>query len=97
MFAALHELALCASENVSSSMNAFQQISDPKTRRCYSIFRIDPEVAKGGKAGSVPVTGTFVKTLQKYHMAFGQLPQPSFSENGGRSLSQETLPFLIAG
>lgn len=97
IFVALRELGLRASELVGSSMNAFQQISDPKTTRRYWIFRVGAAVAKGGKARSVPVTGTLLKALEEYRMVFSLSPQPSMSENGALLLSPHTRPVLIAG
>lgn len=97
IFVALRELGLRASELVGSSMNAFQQISDPKTARRYWIFRVEATVAKGGKARSVPVTGPLLKVLEEYRMAFDLTPQPSLSENGALLLSPHTRPVLIAG
>lgn len=97
IFVALRELGLRASELVGSSMNAFQQISDPKTTRRYWIFRVEAAVAKGGKARSVPVTGTLLKALEEYRMVFSLSPQPSMSENGALLLSPHTRPVLIAG
>lgn len=97
IFVALRELGLRASELVGSSMNAFQQISDSKSTRRYWIFRVEAAVAKGGKARSVPVTSTLLKTLEEYRMAFGLSPQPSLSEKGALLLSPHTRPVLIAG
>ncbi len=97
IFVALRELGLRASELVGSSMNAFQQISDPKTMRRYWIFRVEAAVAKGGKARSVPVTGTLLKALEEYRMAFSLSPQPSLAEKGALLLSPHTRPVLIAG
>lgn len=97
IFVALRELGLRASELVGSSMNAFQQISDPKTMRRYWIFRVEAAVAKGGKARAVPVTGTLLKALEEYRMAFSLSPQPSLTENGALLLSPHTRPVLIAG
>ena len=97
IFIALRELGLRASELVGSSMNAFQQISDPKSARRYWIFRVEAAVAKGGKARSVPVTSTLLKALEEYRMAFNLAPQPSLSENGALLLSPHTRPVLIAG
>lgn len=97
IFVALRELRLRASELVGSSMNASQQISDPKTKRRCWIFRVEATVAKGAKARSVPVTGTLLKALEEYRMAFGMSPQPSLSKNGALLLSPHTRPVLIAG
>lgn len=44
---ALRELGLRASEIVGSVMGAFQQLSDPKTRRRYWVFQASPSVAIG--------------------------------------------------
>lgn len=97
IFVALRELGLRASELVGSSMNAFQQISDPKTARRYWIFRVEAAVAKGSSARSVPVTSTLLKTLEQYRIAFSLSPQPSLSEVGALLLSPHTRPVLIAG
>ncbi len=97
IFVALRELGLRASELVGSSMDAFQQISDTKTMRRYWIFRVEDAVAKGGKARSVPVTGTLLKELKEYRMAFSLSPQPSLAEKGALLLSPHTRPVLIAG
>lgn len=97
IFVALRELGLRARELVGSSMNAFQQISDPRTTRRYWIFRVEAAVAKGATARSVPVTGTLLKTLEEYRIAFGLSPQPSLSEDGALLLSPHTRPVLIAG
>lgn len=43
------------------------------------------------------VTGTLLKALEEYRMAFGMSPQPSLSENGALLLSPHTRPVLIAG
>lgn len=51
IFVALRELGLSASELVSSSMNAFQHVSDPRTTRRYWIFRVEAVVAKGERRG----------------------------------------------
>lgn len=96
IFISLRELGLRASELVGSSMNAFQQISDPKTARRYWIFRVEAAVAKGGKARSVPMTGTLLKALEDYRMAVDLAPQPSLSDNGALLLSPHTRPVLIA-
>ncbi|WP_426087753.1 hypothetical protein [Janthinobacterium sp. PSPC1-1] len=52
---ALSELGLRASEIVGSSMGAFYQRVDPKSKVRYWIFNIDGACAKGGKERKVPV------------------------------------------
>lgn len=94
---ALRELGLRASELVGSSMNAFRQISDPKTKRRYWVFRVDAAVAKGGKKRWVPVTSTLLKVLEEYRMAFDLPPQPAPAERGALLLSSHTRAVLIAG
>jgi integrase/recombinase XerC len=94
---ALRELGLRASEIVESSMNAFQQISDPKTKRRHWVFRVDASVGKGGKERWVPVTAVLLKMLEDYRTAFGLSPQPSLSDKGALLLSPYTGAVLIAG
>ena len=52
---ALSELGLRASEIVGSSMGAFYQRVDPKSKVHYWIFNIVGACAKGGKERKVPV------------------------------------------
>lgn len=94
---ALRELGLRASEIVGSSMNAFEQLSDPQSKRRYWIFHVTAAVAKGGKERWVPVTDTLLKMLEEYRMAFGLSPQPTLSEKGALLLSPYTRAVLIAG
>lgn len=97
IFVALRELGLRASELVGSSMQAFQQLSDPATKRRYWTFKVGAAVAKGGKARTVPVTSSLLKALEDYRMAFGLSPQPTSNENGALLLSPHTQAVLIAG
>lgn len=92
---ALRELGLRASEIVGSSMNAFQQISDPQTKRRYWIFQVVPSVAKGGTERWAPVTRTLLKMLEDYRMAYGLSPQPVPSEKTALLLSPYTRAVLI--
>lgn len=93
----LRELGLRASEIVGSSMNAFEQLSDPQTKRRYWIFHVTASVAKGGKERWVPVTDTLLKMFEEYRMQFGLSPQPTLSEKGALLLSPYTRAVLIAG
>ena len=94
---ALRELGLRASEIVGSSMNAFEQLSDPQTKRRYWVFHVTALVAKGGKERWVPVTDILLKMLEEYRMAFGLSPQPTLAERGALLLSPYTRAVLIAG
>ena len=76
-------------------MNAFYQLSDPKTKNRYWIFHVDGATAKGGKERRVPVTRTLLKSLEDYRMAFGLSPQPAPSEKTGLLLSPHTQPMRI--
>lgn len=94
---ALRELGLRASEIVGSTMGAFQQMSDPKTKRRYWVFRVDASVGKGGKERWVPVTRTLLKTLEDYRVTFRLSPHPAPSDKTALLLSPYTRPMLIGG
>jgi site-specific recombinase XerD len=95
IFVALRELGLRASELVGSAMNAFYQLSDPKTKSRYWIFRVDGSCAKGGKERRLPVTRTLLESLEDYRMAFGLPPQPTSSEETALLLSPHTRTLVI--
>lgn len=97
IFVALRELGLRASEIVGSRMGAFQQLSDPQTKRRYWVFHVDPLVAKGSKARWVPVTRPLLKALEDYRIAFSLSAQPAPSDQSGLLLSPHTRAVLIAG
>lgn len=94
---ALRELGLRASEIVGSVMGAFQQLSDPQTKRRYWVFQVAASVAKGGTERWVPVTRTLLKVLEDYRMAFGLSPQPAPNEKTALVLSSHTSAVLIGG
>ena len=94
---ALRELGLRASEIVGSTMGAFQQMSDPKTKRRYWVFHVAASVGKGGKERWVPVTRTLLKVLEDYRVAFGLSPHPAPSDRTALLLSPYTRPMLIGG
>jgi site-specific recombinase XerD len=95
IFVALRELGLRASELVGSAMNAFYQLSDPKSKNRYWIFRVDASCAKGGKERRLPVTRTLLKSLEDYRMAFGLPPQPTSTEKTALLLSPHTKSIMI--
>jgi integrase/recombinase XerC len=94
---ALRELGLRASEIVGSAMGAFQQLSDPKTKRRYWVFQVGASVAKGGKERWVPVTRTLLQAFEDYRLAFGLAPQPTPTDTTALLLSPYTRTVLIGG
>jgi integrase/recombinase XerC len=92
---ALRELGLRASELVHAKMNAFYQLSDPKTKRWYWVFLVTKATGKGGKERRVPVTRTLLAALAVYREAFGLPAQPSAGETSGLVLSPRTKAVLI--
>jgi site-specific recombinase XerD len=95
IFVALRELGLRASELVGSAMNAFYQLTDPKTKNRYWIFHVDASCAKGGKERRLPVTRTLLKSLEDYRMAFSLPPQPTPTEKTALLLSPHTKSLMI--
>ena len=94
---ALRELGLRASEIVGSVMSAFQQLSDPKTKRRYWVFHVGASVAKGGKERWVPVTRTLLQAFEDYRVAFGLAPLPTSTDKTTLLLSPYTRTVLIGG
>jgi integrase/recombinase XerC len=92
---ALRELGLRASELVHAKMNAFYQLSDPKTKKRYWVFVVTEATGKGGKERRVPVTRTLLGALEVYREAFGLPAQPSPGESTGLLLSPRTKAVMI--
>lgn len=96
IFEALRGLGLRASEMVNSQMSAFYQVTDPKTRSRFWVFRVEAESAKGGKPRKIPVTHAVWQAFLRYRAAFGLSPEPLPGDPAGLLLSPRTRAVIIA-
>lgn len=93
IFVCLRETGLRASELVGARMPAIRQLSDPKTRRTYWVFKVAEQTSKGGVERTIPVTPVLLESFIAYRTAFGLPPLPPIDEQRGLILSIRTTPY----